>query len=157
MPSRCSPRANSATNNSVPPYFLGGTGINGGATRAIRIDKKEGTTLKMLKLERVFLQIRAARIGRAALVERRATRFCWAAKSLLISCHYLQLFAFSPGCFHSLLEFAGANTTGMSCKHALAGGAADAAKLVAIILRDVARHVFVPLSQQHFFAGHEEI
>ena len=36
-PRRVSPSARCATNNSVPPYLFGGTGMNGGATMAIRI------------------------------------------------------------------------------------------------------------------------
>src|SRR5579859_2180692 len=46
-PLRWSPWANSAINNSVPPYLFGGTAMNGGAIRATLIGFKLNNTNKM--------------------------------------------------------------------------------------------------------------
>src|SRR5579859_1834821 len=46
-PLRWSPWANSAINNSVPPYLFGGTAMNGGAIRATLIGFKLNNTSKM--------------------------------------------------------------------------------------------------------------
>src|SRR5579864_5670520 len=43
-PLRWSPWANSAINNSVPPYLFGGTAMNGGAIRATLIGFKLNNT-----------------------------------------------------------------------------------------------------------------